>query len=265
MSTVGILFPGELGTALATLLKARGHRLVTTAAGRSARTRQAARRAGFRLLPSLREVAGESDIVISLVPPRAALPVARAFARAAAARPLYVDANSVSPVTAAKIEKALKARGIPFVDAAIHGLASRLGTDGVLYLSGMRAEEVARLFGRSIPIRRLGRKAGGASALKMLTGGLNKGLAALYFELQDAASRAGLAVPLVEAYRDQYPGIMAVVDRITPSYAKHAARRADELRELERAMKHWGLSAEVIHGARRRISAWSRARRATAR
>src|SRR5438309_2316712 len=36
--TIGILYPGEMGASLAALLRGRGHRVVTTLAGRGERT-----------------------------------------------------------------------------------------------------------------------------------------------------------------------------------------------------------------------------------
>jgi 3-hydroxyisobutyrate dehydrogenase-like beta-hydroxyacid dehydrogenase len=256
VTSVGILYPGEMGAAVAGLLRPRGHSLLTVLDGRSAATRDRAAAAGFTVVESLEALASRTDVIISLVSPAAAWDVARSLVDAAprpGAGPVYVDANAISPAQAVAIADLMAEAGFVFADAALHGLASRIREDGVLYLSGAGAGRAATLFEGLLPIRNLGDEPGRASALKMLTGGLNKGLAALFIELALAAERAGLLGELLAAYRDKYPGIMQVVERILPSYVRHGERRAQELDEIASALAGWGVEPDVLAGAARRI------------
>ena len=68
---VGVLYCGDLGAAVARLLKREGVRVVTTCAGRSVSTRSRAETCGAEILPSLKDVVRESNVVVSLVLPAA--------------------------------------------------------------------------------------------------------------------------------------------------------------------------------------------------
>ncbi|REK29480.1 MAG: NAD(P)-dependent oxidoreductase [Planctomycetota bacterium] len=256
--TIGILYPGELGSAIGALLNDGGHHVVTTTVGRSARTCTLCRNAGLETLPSVDDVVRAADVTFSFVTPKSALPVAEEFCHASrrtGRRSLYVDANSVSPITAAEIGEMLDRLGLSFVDASVHGLAANLKSHGTIYLSGAQAEEVGPIFEPWLRTRILGDQVGAASQHKMLMGGLTKGLVALYLELSLVARDAGLLEQLHDCYRHYYPGIMTVLDRLLPTYAVHAGRRGDELTEVERTIRSLGLEPRMIRSARRLITA----------
>jgi 3-hydroxyisobutyrate dehydrogenase-like beta-hydroxyacid dehydrogenase len=253
VTTVGVLYPGELGAALAGLLAAQGARVVTTLQGRGAATARRARAAGIAVLDSLADVVRASDIVVSVVQPAAAAEVAAAYcglARAAPPGALYVDLNSTGPELAAALAARVRACGCGFVDAAVNGLARNLAAGGTLFLSGPRAGEVARLVAGAMRVRVLGDAPGRASAMKMSLSGLSKGLCALFAETALVAARRGMLDEVIEAYRTIYPGVMAVVDRMLPTYARHAARRATETRELEQMARSAGLEPCVLAAVR---------------
>ncbi len=255
--TVGILYVGDMGSSLGAILARHGIRVVTTVEGRSESTRRRAAASGLELMDSCRALVRASDLVISLVPPLAALSVAQHYASLAHEAPpgtTYVDANSISPITAAAIAQLIAAHGIGFVDASIHGLASRLGSAATLHLSGPDASAVAELFGPLVRTRVLGDVAGKASALKMAMGGISKGITALFLEMALLAREAGLVEELIDGCEQYYPGLMAGVDRMLPTYPLHAARRASEMQELERTMRSHGLRPRVARGVRRLIS-----------
>jgi 3-hydroxyisobutyrate dehydrogenase-like beta-hydroxyacid dehydrogenase len=252
--TVGVLHAGELGASVGALLRGRGVRVVTTVEGRGAATTQRTREAGMVVLGSLNEVVREADVLLSLVPPAAAAEVAAAYcehAQVAPAGALYVDVNSVGPELAAAMARMVENCGREFVDAAINGLAKNLATGGTLYLSGRRASDVARLFEGAMRVRVLGDEAGKASSMKMLLSGLSKGVCALVTELALLAESRQMAPEMVEAMSELYPGIWALVERMLPTYSKHAARRADEMRELERTATAAGLQPCVIRAVAR--------------
>jgi hypothetical protein len=80
----------------------------------------------------------------------------------------------------------------------------------------------------------LGTEVGHASAFKMAFAGFNKGLVALFLSVADAGSVAGAAAELLACLRDFYPGTIETLERLLPSYPRHAGRRADEMDELAR-------------------------------
>ncbi|MDB5356862.1 MAG: putative dehydrogenase [Phycisphaerales bacterium] len=251
--TVGILYPGEMGASLAAVLRARGARVVTTLAGRGEQTARRASATGVEVLESLADVVRASEVLICLVPPASAEQAADDYCELAHLSPpgaLYVDANSIGPELSAALASRVARHGRGFVDAAINGLSKNLTTSGTLFLSGPRAGEVARLFGDSVAVKLLGDQPGRASAMKMLLSGLSKGVCALFVETALTAHRHGMLAEMAESYTRIYPGIMALVDRMLPTYAGHAARRVDETRELEQTAQAAGFEPCVLAAVR---------------
>jgi 3-hydroxyisobutyrate dehydrogenase-like beta-hydroxyacid dehydrogenase len=255
--TIGLLYAGEMGAALGTPLRERGYAVVSTAAGRTPRTVERCERAGFVLLDQLADVVRVSDIILSVVPPSAAEEMADAYASAAhssPARAIFVDCNSIGPERAVAMARKMARAGRGFVDASVHGQARSLKTSATLYLSGERAAEIAELFyGSSLRTRLLGLKAGDASAMKMLLGGLSKGMCALFLELAALATRRQMQDELLKESKHFYPGIVSAVERMLPTYPQHAARRIGEMGELERTAAESGQSPCMIDATRRVI------------
>jgi L-threonate 2-dehydrogenase len=235
--TIGLLYGGDMGAAVAAALVPRGWRIVSSLDGRSAATARRCREAGIDVLPGVADVVRTSRIVLSLVPPSAAADVAALYLRHARFAPpgaVYVDANSVAPDLAAAFAEQLAGHGIDFVDAAINGLAKSLLTGrATLFVSGARAGEIAAIFAPVMRVQVLGPVPGRASAMKMLLSALSKGICALFAETALIARRHDLLPELTEAATRIYPGIMTLVERMLPTYAQHAARRADEMRAVE--------------------------------
>jgi 3-hydroxyisobutyrate dehydrogenase-like beta-hydroxyacid dehydrogenase len=257
---IGLLYPGEMGTAVGTLLCRAGCRLVTTVEGRGATTRRNCQTAGFEELDSLQAVVRTASMLLVLVPPGAALQVARQVRehlprRSPEERLLYVDLNSFSPETACAVAEVFAGTCVEFVDGAILGLASRLEDRGVLYLSGAQAERVASLFEGKMQVQVLGNLPGQASTLRMLLSGLTKGVIALFTEMALAARQAGVLDRLLSNYQANYPGVMEMVNRILPTYPRHAARRGQEMAEVEDTLSHFGLCLTVVPGIRQLIAA----------
>ena len=261
--TIGILYPGEMGTSFAKLLCEAGFRVVTTTEGRSIRTYRLCREAGLSTVDSLDKVLKLSDTVISFVFPGAALSVARnvaAHMRDSSRSLLYIDANSISPMTVTQIAEVLHHVPVDFVDASIFGLASQLRQRGPLYLSGPRAKELSSLFGPFLRVKAVGDTPGQASALKMIVSGIPKGLSGLFIETMLFAQGMNLLEEALETCDEIYPGIMEVIRRMLPTYPQHAGRRCEELREVEETMLMSGLTPRIVRAVREVTSAIAAAR-----
>src|SRR6266850_1458585 len=241
-TTIGVLYPGELGSTFAKLLVESGFRVVTTLEGRSLRTRKLCHDAGLNVLDSVGQVLKCAPIVISVVPPGAALQVAENVAvlvKGESRRLLYVDANSISPLTAVKISDLLSQQDVDFVDASIRGLASQLRQAGILFLSGARAVDLSDQFGSIMRVKVVGDAPGQASALKMVLSCLPKGLIGLFSETMLFAREMGLLDEAMEICEEFYPGVMEVVERMLPTYPQHAARRSGRSRRQTITLTTW--------------------------
>ncbi len=230
-TTIGLLFPGEMGAAVAAMLRGGGATVVTTLRDREGRTAERCAEAGIDVLDSLADVARRAQVIISLVPPANAIEVVEAYCELLPLAPkgvIYIDANSISPESAATVAEIVQRHGGRFVDAAINGLAKKLTTSGTLFLSGDCAQDVATLFAGAVRVRVVA----SASTMKMLLGGMSKGLCGLFLELALVAERRGMLGEMLAAAEEIYPGVQAVVDRMLPTYAEHSGRRATEMGEL---------------------------------
>lgn len=250
--TFGILYTGDMGSALGKLLSER-YRVITTLEGRGQRTRARCNAADLTIMSTSLEVVQNSDVIISLVTPSAALELAQEVANLAKSsnRPLlYVDANSISPMVARSIASRLSSAHVDFLDASIHGIASRLKERGVLYVSGAKACEFAELIRGLMCVNVLGTTPGQASALKMVLAGISKGLIALFLETMVFASQLQLLPEALDGCERFYPGIMDAIRRMLPTYVEHSVRRSAEVGEIEQSMMLSGLEAHVVTGVR---------------
>src|SRR4051812_15462335 len=137
--TIGILYPGEMGAALARLFVSSGACVVTTLNDRGEATSRRARDAGCITLESLADVVRQSDILLSIVPPAAAEEMVETYcslAHLAPAHAIFVDANSINPELAATLASRVATAGRDFIDAAVNGLAKNVTTSATLFLSG---------------------------------------------------------------------------------------------------------------------------------
>ena len=197
MTTIGLLHPGEMGAAIGSALRQRGHEVVWASTGRSNATAVRAREAGLTDAGSVDVLAERSDVILSVCPPHAATAVAASVAGSGA---LFVDANAIAPATARAIAQDRDAAR--FVDGGIIGPPpARAGTTR-LYLSGTRAPDVAELFdGTAVEACVVSEEIGDASAVKMTYAAWTKGTAALLLAIRAVAEAEGVAEPLLEEWR----------------------------------------------------------------
>jgi 3-hydroxyisobutyrate dehydrogenase-like beta-hydroxyacid dehydrogenase len=245
MSTIGVLHPGEMGSALGAALLENGHEVLWASEGRSQQT--AARAAAFEDVGAARELAAAAAVLISVCPPHAAREVA---ASVDGFDGIYVDANAVSPATA---------REIGGVDGGIVGPPPRDGASARLYLSGPRADEVARLFaGTAVEPRVLGDEVGTASAMKMAFAAWSKGTAAMLLTIARLAEQHGVDEPLLAEWREWHPELLDDLERAHRSADRKGWRWVGEMEEIAATFAAAGLpdgfhraAAEVFRASRR--------------
>jgi 3-hydroxyisobutyrate dehydrogenase-like beta-hydroxyacid dehydrogenase len=230
MTTVGIVSPGAMGSAVGNALLRGGAEVVATLAGRSERTAGLARRAELELLPNLPAVVREADVVLSIVPPAEAGSVA---AELAAAR-LFADLNAISPARAARIS--------PEADGSISGGPPWHAGTTRLYLSGPRAAEVAALPFDGVEVVVVGPESGAASAVKMSTASVYKGSTALLTQALRAAEHYGV----LEHVLDDLGGPAENAGRRIARAASKSDRFVAEMREIAAAQEAAGLTPALF-------------------
>jgi 3-hydroxyisobutyrate dehydrogenase-like beta-hydroxyacid dehydrogenase len=229
---IGIVHPGSMGAAVGDLLAARGTEVGWASAGRSDATRARAER--FTDLGTVDRLRDDCEVVVSVCPPHAAVEVATAFAGYAG---LYVDANAVSPATAARVRSLVGGR---FVDGGIVGPPPRQAGTTRLYLSGQDAPAVVGLFaGTELDARIVP----DASALKMTYAAWTKGTTALLVAIRATARSLGVEDELLTEWALSLPGLPTRSQQAARTGAERGWRWAYELEEVGRTFAAAGQPA----------------------
>ncbi len=232
--TVAIIAQGAMGAGVARRLTDNGVRVLTSLHGRSEASARRAESAGMKDASDA-EIAA-ADIILSILPPGEALPLAERLApclSAANRKPIFADCNAVSPDTVRQIEGAIAATGAPFADAGIIGGPPRAGYGGpIFYYSGAQAAPLARLNDFGLVFRPVDGGVGAASALKMSYGGITKGLTAIGSAMLLAAERAGVAEALHAELAASQPNLLAYFQRSVPDMFGKAYRWVAEMEEI---------------------------------
>jgi 3-hydroxyisobutyrate dehydrogenase-like beta-hydroxyacid dehydrogenase len=238
VSSVGLLHPGEMGAAVGAVLRGQGLRVVWASEGRSEETRARAESAGLVDVGSVSEVA-RADVVFSICPPHAAL---EAVGSLKSFGGIYVDANAVSPATAAKVGGVVDR----FVDGGIVGSPPREFGSTRLYLSGDEAPAVAELFAGSALDARV---VSNASAVKMAYAAWTKGSAALLLAVRALARAESIEEALLEEWALSIPELAERSERAARSAERKGWRWVGEMEEIAATFEANGLPGGFHHAA----------------
>jgi 3-hydroxyisobutyrate dehydrogenase-like beta-hydroxyacid dehydrogenase len=230
VTVVGVLHPGEMGAAVATVLRDRDETVLWASTGRSPATAERARAAGVADAGEIAELCRRCEILLSVCPPHAAVDVAQA---ASGFEGIYVDANAIAPDTARAIAR-LQPR---FVDGGIVGPPPTGTGTTRLYLSGRGAGEIAELFtGTRLDARVVSAEPGAASAVKAAYAGWTKGSAALLLTVRELARAEGVEEALLAEWRLSIPELRERLAGAESSARRKGWRWIGEMEEIARSM-----------------------------
>jgi 3-hydroxyisobutyrate dehydrogenase-like beta-hydroxyacid dehydrogenase len=245
MTTIGLVGAGHMGSGLGWALRQGGNTVVTTFAGRSARTVRLATEAGITALPDLTAVVAAADLLLVVTPPAAAEAAAQAIAAAPTdARPLVVDLNAIAPSTVERIAATLGRSGFDLVDGAISGPPPTVRPGARIFLSG-RAGATARVVDLAWPHVELvvvDEAVGAASAVKMCTASVYKGVTAVLTQALRTAGRHGVADHVLADLAD---GGYEPTRQIAVAATK-AWRFVDEMQQIAATQRAAGLPGELF-------------------
>jgi 3-hydroxyisobutyrate dehydrogenase-like beta-hydroxyacid dehydrogenase len=239
-NVVGLLHPGEMGAAVGRCLTQTGYTVLWASEGRSADTAARAQQAGLTDAGTVRELAGQADIIISVCPPHAALDVAWAVHGFSG---LYLDANAISPDTAREVAKLIAGNGGRYVDGGIIGGPPVPPGGGTrLYLSGENADQILEMFaGTPLEPRIAAGSAVAASAVKMAYAAWTKGSAALLLTARALAEAEDVQDSLLEEWARSQPKLADQSVRSAWSAAAKGWRWVGEMEEIAQSMAAAGL------------------------
>ena len=252
--TVGLLQPGAMGSTIGAAATTGGARVVWASENRSPATTRRASDANLVDVKTVAKLIAESEVILSVCPPHAAVEVAETVAKEKF-RGIYVDANAVSRATAEQVGHIVTTGGASFVDGGIIGSPVKKAGTTRLYLSGMRAKEVKDLFTNSmLDARTISEIPGEASALKVAYAAWSKGTDALLLAIRALAAHEGVDRALLEEWNISQPALGRRCNQAASVAAPKAWRYVGEMEEIAAAFTAAGLpsgfhqaAAEVCH------------------
>ena len=249
---VGIMSPGDMGSAIGKTLSDSGFDVITCLEGRGELSRLRAREAGMRNVQSIDQLATEAELILSVLVPAEALALAKLIAasvRRTGSHPAYADLNAIAPQTVIKINSVMSRAGITFIDGGIIGSPPKPGRSTRIYCSGPDTSALESLTKSGLDIRRLGTKVGQASGLKMVYAASTKGITALWAELLVAAKALGLEEALMAEFKLSGFNISEVLKGRIPSMPRRARRWVGEMEEIAKTFEGVGLTPRMLLGA----------------
>ncbi len=250
--TIAILSPGMMGRAVGAALKDQGHRIVTCLAGRGEATQTRAKAAGFEVMPSLEAVVEAADLVLSILPPVAALTVAQDVADAMRrTRPTaFADCNAVSPETTREIGSTIADAGGIYIDGGIVGAPPATGKKPTrFYVSGIESGRMQVIAGPLIAVREVGDEIGRASAIKMCYAALTKGTWTLQTACLVAAEALGIGDELHAELQESRAAAYGEMESRVPRLPLDAGRWIGEMNEIAATLSGAGVTPKFHEAA----------------
>jgi 3-hydroxyisobutyrate dehydrogenase-like beta-hydroxyacid dehydrogenase len=249
IKTIALLHPGNMGATIGAAAATSGARVLWASSQRSAATRARAKQAGLVDAETLAEAVRQSEVILSVCPPHAAIDLAR-IVSGTNFKGIYVDANAISRATAQEVGKIVTASGASFVDGGIIGSPVKQAGTTRLYLSGEHAGEIAALFSRSmLDARAIGAEPGAASALKVAYAAWTKCTDALVLAIRAYAEHEGVDDALLDEWRISQPPLEKKCSRAAAVAVPKAWRYVGEMREIAEAFEAAGLPAGFHNAA----------------
>ena len=250
---VAIIGCGDMGSAVAKSLKSQGVNTVTCLAGRSQRSHDLAHSVGMTVVTDLGSLVEHAEMVLSIMPPSAALQFAREICPIIAAsgrKVLFVDCNAVSPMTVNEIAGIANEHAVRFQDVGIIGPAPRPDRSSVrFYTSGKWTNEIRKIATDLIDVRSLGEDIGRASAIKMVYASLTKGTHALRAAALMAGDELGVGAEIRTEWQQSLPDVYRAMESRIPILAADAERWTGEMREIAKTYASAGITPDFHAGA----------------
>ena len=205
--TITVLNPGDMGASVGACARAAGHRVLWVSEGRSAQSAARAAAAELETSASLAAALSDTDVVLSICPPHAALDTANAVA-ATGFSGLYIDGNAIAPQTARKVGEIVRGAGARFGDGGIIGPPPGKSGTTRMYFSGAPAAEAAGLFeGSLLATVVLDGPDNAASSIKMCYAAWTKGSTALLADIRALAGALDVEEALLSEWELSKAGL----------------------------------------------------------
>jgi 3-hydroxyisobutyrate dehydrogenase-like beta-hydroxyacid dehydrogenase len=189
-----------------------------------------------------------ADVIISVNWATVAADVAREALPLLHRGMLFADHNTAGPALKAELAAIVEPSGAAFIDVAMMAPVPPLGMRVGMFMAGSGAEELARFYRRfGTPVGFVGTRPGEANARKLTRSVFFKGMSSSVWEALEAARAVGvedwLRSDIIKTFVDAGEGF---VDRLLDGTAKHAVRRAHEMRDAEAMLRELGTPTTMV-------------------
>ncbi len=253
MTTIAVLAAGAMGAGIGLHLTEGGATVLTNLDGRGEGSRRRAAEAGMRDVPL--DAIAHADVILSIVPPGSAVELAERLAPALArstTKPVFVDANAVSPETVERVRVALAGTGCTVVDGCIIGPPPKpRGKSPAFYVSGDPEGLTAPLARYGLDLKPMDAPFGAASSLKLVYAMCTKGVTALAAAMVLGAERNGAGDALRAEMARSQPELVERFAKAMPDMLPKAYRWVAEMREIATFLGPDDPAAMMFEGAAR--------------
>jgi 3-hydroxyisobutyrate dehydrogenase-like beta-hydroxyacid dehydrogenase len=253
IKNVGVVSPGDMGSAIAKRIKESGKSVHTALDGRSERTKALGRESGLNDCGSMEKLVSTCDLVISVLNPGEATKVATQVAAAmkkTGRKIAFADLNAVSPQTTRDMDRAIREAGGMYIDGGIIGPPPRGEKDKPrIYVSGPDAYLFEQISHPNLQIRVMSERVGDASGVKMCYAAMTKGTTALAVELLVAARKLGVEQALEKELRDSQSDAFDRHMKSIPGMPPKAYRWVPEMQEIAKTFGELGMTRNIFLGA----------------
>jgi 3-hydroxyisobutyrate dehydrogenase-like beta-hydroxyacid dehydrogenase len=189
-----------------------------------------------------------ADIVISVNWATVAADVAREALPHLHRGMIFADHNTAGPALKQELAAIVVPSGAAFVDVAMMAPVPPLGMRVGMFMAGAGADELAayyRHFGTPADV--VGTRPGEANARKLCRSVFFKGMSSAVWEALEAARAVGVEEWLRgDIARTYVNADAATIDRLVDGTAKHAVRRAHEMRDAEAMLIELGTPTTMV-------------------
>jgi 3-hydroxyisobutyrate dehydrogenase-like beta-hydroxyacid dehydrogenase len=250
---VGVVSPGDMGSAIAKRIKESGKNVYTALDGRSERTKALGREAGLSDIGSMDKLVSTCELVVSVINPGEAMNVAKDVAAAmkkTGRKIAFADLNAVSPQTTRDLDETIREAGGMYIDGGIIGPPPRGEKDKPrIYVSGPDAYLFEQISHPNLQVRVMSERVGDASGVKMCYAAMTKGTTALAVELLVAARKLGVEQALEKELRDSQSDAFDRHMKSIPGMPPKAYRWVPEMQEIAKTFGELGMTRNIFLGA----------------
>ena len=210
---------------------------------------------GTQLVETPRALAEGTAIILSVVTAASALEAAESLAADLTADHLYVDLNSVSPMTKGEVSAAIGGGRGRFVEGSIMASVTGAGHRVPILLNGAWASALVNaLSPYQMRFDVIDGAIGAAAAVKMCRSIVIKGLEALMLECAVAAGEYGAADRVFDSLAETYPGLdwRKTARYMIGRVLEHGERRAREMEEVANTLRAAGIEPLMAEATARR-------------